>query len=1616
MTHHAKALRAWWARHPVTGPLALVLSVLMLGWQPIVLIGIGGNWGGPALASGAPVVAPWNAQSLSALPAADAAGPTFTPPTGCVVPIASMSVTPCIAPTLVYTTRNSPGPVRFELRSAAQGLVAQQQTTPTLIAGEWTARWTVPSGRLAARHTYRVSVIATTAPQRTLVVGRNLSIDLQRNDTQQLWSYAGISAGKVTGEPIASWSSHGLATLAGPAGFNLIHRPTNPGQRGLPQGWALDPSGATSKWKTLTVSDHGLVAELGADDGHVVTFVRTAAGSYLPLLGPHEQFGGGAYATLAAKPSRASPDSNAFTVTDVNQIVTEFPAADLTETRTLAPSEVWTDGSPTLGQTWRAGRLVALTDPVSNRRIHLFYGGDRHCPVPAAGSGFLRAPHGDLCAATDWAGVLTQMSYVDHGSGPQIGRIVQYADTGENAQVTDFAYDHSGRISAFRQPLPAAAIASGVIAGLDQADARAQTTITYDPSGRVQTITSPADLVSGPTQTAAQNTQTTQTLDYARPTSGPDAGRATFSVTQTGSLYPIAESAAILDTMDEVRSTDALGHSTITSHNASDNATQVANLADGTRSLTRYNAQGLPIEAIGPTRRALTATSGAPVVRTTYDTTTEGTGDQAIQKPYEGLVLFGYDGDQFAGPPSVRSVGPQIDGHTASRMFFGYDHNPSGHAGPWSGRMSGVYTAATAGTYRFRANAGVSFWVAGQLCSYYSPCAISLEKDEDARIQVTFSSDASGQVGINLEVAQATGAFAPISARAVSPDLHQVTQQRVADQLKVGGGTVQSTQWSAYDSASGNVLKTSSPQGTSVSYTWAPYTGANGKFGQKTSWTDPAGHTTYQTYYEPTQTASGCDGPAAHQGGLLSSSTQPGPLKSQQVYNAAGNITKATGIGTRTCMTYNNVGQLIAGSITGAGAEYATSQVPFVGNNPLVSSATATSQGASTSAISSISMIGSPVESTDIYGTTTTYAYDPHTGNPTQVTQTTSTGQTRVSTNTYDQYGRLVAVAMGDASPGQTLQTISYLPDGSVEAVNYANGTASQGMFDANNNPSGILYSGFANGSLSETDTHSQAGAILTRELAGPDGTARFGYTYNRDHRLTKWTETGSIAVASRAQTIDFTTHNAVPSNGNRHAQTTTAANGTSTRSTFAYNGAGRLTGSSLPGIDPLAYDPQGRTTSIGQTTLVYDAGGNLTLARGPKGTFASPGTGESIFTPTNKAPITLRASGNLILDADNNIVGQVIGLSGATVALSADGTPISWQYSDMQGSTAWTAAGGQNPEASQTTVYDPWGNRISTNAVATPTTPIELALSGAGWSSGAGVVTLPVGSDVDVIGVRGYSPATGRFIEPDPQVGASMNPYEYANGDPINNADPSGQMSVGGWIGFGVSVLVAAVVTVVAAVVFAPAAPAAGAGLAATIKAGLAAIGASAALSVGVGAVAGGASALAGNVAGQLYDNGGAVDWKTAGIAAAAGAGIGAALGGMSYGIRHAAFTKVLNNGTLKSIVRTWIQGNSTMSELRGMFESDVVRHLATSGQISGRLMPLVATQFGETGSLACVGGSSGQAQLAWISAFVPFNNTLLGSGVGVPVASGAIALASQAVNSGSDGALLLRQAAAGR
>ena len=82
---------------------------------------------------------------------------------------------------------------------------------------------------------------------------------------------------------------------------------------------------------------------------------------------------------------------------------------------------------------------------------------------------------------------------------------------------------------------------------------------------------------------------------------------------------------------------------------------------------------------------------------------------------------------------------------------------------------------------------------------------------------------------------------------------------------------------------------------------------------------------------------------------------------------------------------------------------------------------------------------------------------------------------------------------------------------------------------------------------------------------------------------------------------------------------------------------------------------------------------------------------------------------------------------------------------------------------------YDAWGNPETAGGL-TAMTPFGYA---GGYTDPDGLIYL-----VD----RYYDPQTGQFKSVDPAISRTLEPYEYANGNPVDNADPTGTQ----WISVG--------------------------------------------------------------------------------------------------------------------------------------------------------------------------------------------------------------------------------------
>jgi RHS repeat-associated protein len=135
-------------------------------------------------------------------------------------------------------------------------------------------------------------------------------------------------------------------------------------------------------------------------------------------------------------------------------------------------------------------------------------------------------------------------------------------------------------------------------------------------------------------------------------------------------------------------------------------------------------------------------------------------------------------------------------------------------------------------------------------------------------------------------------------------------------------------------------------------------------------------------------------------------------------------------------------------------------------------------------------------------------------------------------------------------------------------------------------------------------------------------------------------------------------------------------------------------------------------------------------------------------------------------IDAGEGQWSRFIGAIGASAIEKSAGEEITLQLADMHGDIAATAD--IDPEATEllsTQQFDEYGNPKQSSTL----TP-KL-----GWL-GSKMRRTELPSGVIQMGVRSYVPAMGRFLTPDPVCGGSANAYEYANGDPVNNLDLTGE------------------------------------------------------------------------------------------------------------------------------------------------------------------------------------------------------------------------------------------------
>ncbi len=219
---------------------------------------------------------------------------------------------------------------------------------------------------------------------------------------------------------------------------------------------------------------------------------------------------------------------------------------------------------------------------------------------------------------------------------------------------------------------------------------------------------------------------------------------------------------------------------------------------------------------------------------------------------------------------------------------------------------------------------------------------------------------------------------------------------------------------------------------------------------------------------------------------------------------------------------------------------------------------------------------------------------------------------------------------------------------------------------------------------------------------------------------------------------------------------------------------------------------------------FAYDAAGNTTLRRidGTARTFdwdvegrlekvTGAGTDEL-------ARHIYSADGDRLLKRDPN--GTTLYLGDTEITVSTSGASGSWQrHYTFDGQTIAVRYGNRMTDA-EILIGDPQNTgqhgiaTASSQTTSRRTLPYGAARNPggvigpdpAGWKSHRGFVgsTTDTATDLLRVGARDYDPTTGRFLSVDPILDPTdpqqINPYGYANNNPISESDPTGLLSGG--------------------------------------------------------------------------------------------------------------------------------------------------------------------------------------------------------------------------------------------
>jgi RHS repeat-associated protein len=544
--------------------------------------------------------------------------------------------------------------------------------------------------------------------------------------------------------------------------------------------------------------------------------------------------------------------------------------------------------------------------------------------------------------------------------------------------------------------------------------------------------------------------------------------------------------------------------------------------------------------------------------------------------------------------------------------------------------------------------------------------------------------------------------------------------------------------------------------------------------------TDPNGHATTATYDPLNRRVSAVD--------ALGNQTSYG-------YDAAGNQTSVTdALSHTTTDTFDHANRLV--SVTDALGGKASYGYDGAGNRSGVTDANSHSQ---TFGYDDANRL---LTAADALSNTTHYSYDA-VGNLLQTTlpggavnrqgydaagrRTSMTDATGMTTYGYDNANRLTSLTAPSTPPLTTTVSLAYDAAGERTSLTYPSGHQLSYAYTAR----GQLQS--VTDWLSNQTSYSYDNAGRLTSIASPNGVAG-SLGYDNADRLTS---VAYLQGTTSLESIGYT-RNAV---GDPTAMTDSTGS-----TSYGYDALDRLTSAAYPNADAMnyAYDAVGNRTGLTVngvlTTSAFDAADRLTQAGSTTYTYDTTG---NQLTKTAAGVTTTYA-----YDLLNRLTG-ISGPTTASYAYNGDGLRVGKTVNSVATSYVWDPTGLGHVVADSTGDEYLWGQGL----VGQVTGPVASYAHSDGLGSirlvtgAAGVVLgrqsfdaygasrsqsgtqLPFGftgeqtdaeSGLVYLRARYLDPSTGRFLTADSFGGMASNPqslnrYGYAEGNPIENTDPSG-------------------------------------------------------------------------------------------------------------------------------------------------------------------------------------------------------------------------------------------------